>query len=156
MATLTDVLAEHLRGLPLLTPAPSIWRTDAVYQQAVATELADALAPVIEAAKAEAWPCDDYRPPVTCYTTPKPKTLICQGCDDAFPNGPDVAAAYRAGREAAKAEAVREALAEVEARTCTCLREYLDSRGWRDSGEHHADCPARIVREVRAARGGES
>jgi hypothetical protein len=40
------------------------------------------------------WPCDDYKPPLTCFTTPKPKTLICEGCRAAFPDGPEVAALY--------------------------------------------------------------
>lgn len=50
-----------------------------------------------------AWPCDDYLPPLTCYTTPKPKTLTCEGCKAAFPNGPDVRDSY-AARSAAPAD----------------------------------------------------
>lgn len=40
----------------------------------------------LDAAEAEAatlhagWPCADYKPPITCLTTPKPKTLLCDWC----------------------------------------------------------------------------
>lgn len=41
-----------------------------------------------------AWPCDDYRPPLTCFTTPKPKTTTCAGCLVAFPSGDKIRALY--------------------------------------------------------------
>jgi hypothetical protein len=60
------------------------------------------------------WPCDDYKPPLTCYTTPKPKTLICGGCRERFPDGPEVAAIY--ARRATEADQPRDGLrAAVEA-----------------------------------------
>ncbi len=55
------------------------------------------------------WPCDDYLPPLTCWTTPKLKMLICAGCRESFPSGPDVQTAIAAREAAAKAEALREA-----------------------------------------------
>lgn len=38
------------------------------------------------------WPCDDYKPPLTCFTTPMPRHVPCEGCKTAFPDGPAVAA----------------------------------------------------------------
>lgn len=42
--------------------------------------LAAALAPVIAAAEARAWPCDNYRSPVTCLTAPSSETGRCDFC----------------------------------------------------------------------------
>lgn len=44
----------------------------------------------------DVWPCDNYLAPLTCWTTPKGKTLPCEGCRAAFPNGPEVQALYAA------------------------------------------------------------
>lgn len=74
----------------------------------IETEAAAALAPLLAARERE-WPCDDYEAPLTCWTTPKPKTLICEGCRTAFPNGPDVQTSIVARERAAKAEAWDEA-----------------------------------------------
>lgn len=58
--------------------------------------LADAILAALPEAGEAGWPCDDYLPPLTCWTTPKPKTLICEGCRDAFPQGAEVQATFRA------------------------------------------------------------
>ncbi len=75
------------------------------------------------------WPCDDYLPPLTCWTTPKPKMLICAGCRESFPSGPDVQTAIAAREAAAKAEALREAADDMPfgySHAAALLRELAD------------------------------
>lgn len=90
-------------------------------------------------ALAAAWPCDNYQPPLTCYTGPKPKTLVCQGCREAFPHGPEVAALHDDAIAAAEQRGRDEALGdEVERR----LADGLD---------FGAGPAVRIVHEAQAA-----
>lgn len=49
-----------------------------------------------ESEQGTGWPCDDYRAPLTCWTVPSGrKTLVCQGCREAFPNGAEIQALFR-------------------------------------------------------------
>lgn len=41
------------------------------------------------------WPCDDYYPPLTCWTVPLGRKVACEGCRTAFPNGAEVQVMYR-------------------------------------------------------------
>jgi hypothetical protein len=63
--------------------------------------LADALLPLLERREAEAWPCANYRRPVTCLTAPSSEPGRCDFCAEQAKE-PAMKALWMASKEAAE------------------------------------------------------